>query len=55
MNQSEREYLQSIFTDCVEQEREGMLSNYGAGQGDLCIELLGKQRNPFRPGTKLRH
>lgn len=44
-----REYLESIYEDCCEQEREGVLTVYGAGQGDLCIELLGKERGPFNP------
>ncbi|MFN3167779.1 MAG: hypothetical protein ACE37H_12020 [Phycisphaeraceae bacterium] len=51
MNQSERTYLEAVYKDCIEQEREGVLSVYGAGQGDLCIELLDKGREPFRPGT----
>ena len=49
MEPSVREYLESIYEDCCEQEREGVLTAYGAGQGDLCIELLKKGRRPFKP------
>lgn len=52
MNKAERAYLESMYKDCIAQEREGVLTFYGAGQGDVCIELLGKDRDPFRPGTQ---
>lgn len=51
MNKAERAYLESLYNDCLIQERECVLTFYGAGQGDLCIELLGKDRKPFRPGS----
>lgn len=50
MNEDEQKYLEAIYNDCIEQEHEGTLSVYGAGQGDLCIELLGTGRKPFRAG-----
>lgn len=54
MNEDERKYLESIYNDCVKEELEGVLSVYGAGQGDLCIDLLNKDRELFRPGTHPR-
>ena len=47
MNDEERDYLEEVYNDCEQQEAEGVLTAYGAGQGDLCITLLGKQRKPF--------
>ncbi len=52
MNKVERVYLESMYNDRIEQERACVLSVYGAGQGDLCTDLLGKKRDPFRPGTQ---
>jgi len=48
MNKAERSRLERVFWRCVRLEREGRLSGYDAGQGDLCIRLLGKRRQLFR-------
>jgi len=48
MDRKERSRLERIFWRCVRLEREGRLSGYDAGQGDLCIRLLGKRRQLFR-------
>lgn len=48
MNQKEREYLEEIYKDCINLERRKDLTEYGAGQGDLCILLLKKKRKSFK-------
>ncbi len=50
MRKKEREYLEEVYRDCVEVEKTECLTGHGAGEGDLCIFLLGKNRRPFRIG-----
>jgi hypothetical protein len=47
MNKKEKAYLEKLFLDCVKLEKRKSLTEYGAGQGDLCICLLKKKRKPF--------
>jgi hypothetical protein len=52
MNAKEREYVEEVYRDCVELERVGDLTEFGAGQGALCCVLLGKElRRSFRIKT----
>lgn len=48
MNKKEREYLEEVYKDCLSLERRKDLTEYGAGQGDLCIMLLKKKRDVFK-------
>ena len=48
MNKGEKAKLEEIYRDCINLEGIKDLTEYGAGQGDLCIILLGKRRKPFR-------
>jgi len=47
MNKKERDILEEIYRECVELEGKRDLTEYGAGQGDLCIRLLKKGRDVF--------
>ena len=47
MKKKERNYLESVFEDCEKLEKENKLTEYGAGQGNLCIVLLKKNRKNF--------
>ena len=49
MNKREKAYLVEVYQDCVSLEKESDLTEYGAGMGDLCIELLKAKRNVFSP------
>ena len=42
----------SLLKESALWKREGVLTAYGAGQGDLYIELLEKDREAFRPGRQ---
>ncbi len=48
MNKKEKYYLEKVFQDCVTLEKQNKLTEYGAGQGDLCITLLKKKRKQFK-------
>jgi hypothetical protein len=48
MNKKEREKLESIYKDCVQLEKTYNLTEYGAGRGDLCKNLLKKKRKLFK-------
>ena len=48
MNKKEKSKLEKIYKDCVNLERKKDLTEYGAGQGDLCIVLLGKKKKAFK-------
>ena len=48
MNKQEREFLEEIYEECVELEGKRDLTEHGAGEGDLIVQLLGKDREPFR-------
>ncbi len=48
MNRREKAKLEEIYRDCVDLERRKQLTEYGAGQGDLCITLLKKKRKQFK-------
>ena len=47
MNKKEKALLEEEYQDCLELEKEGFLTEYGAGWGDLCIRLLKKKSEPF--------
>ncbi len=48
MNKKEKTHIEKVFQDCIKLEKENQLTEYGAGQGDLCISLLKKKREPFK-------
>jgi len=48
MDKQEKVYLEKIYKDCVNLEKKNDLTEYGAGEGDLCIILLKKKRNVFK-------
>ena len=48
MNKREKELLEKIYKDCEKLERHRDLTEYGAGQGDLCIRLINKKRKAFK-------
>ena len=48
MNKQEKSYLEKIYQDVLELEKQGNLTMSGAGMGNLCNILLGKQNPPFR-------
>ena len=49
MNKQEKSYLERIYQDVLELEKQGNLTMSGAGMGNLCSILLSKQRTrPFR-------
>ena len=48
MNKKEKTKVEKIFNDCIKLEKKGELTEYGTGQGNLCIMLLKKRRKPFR-------
>ena len=49
MNKKEKAYLEKVYNDCVKLEKHKDLTEYGAGEGDLCIILLKKKkRKPFK-------
>ena len=48
MNKKEKIRLEDTYRDCVQLERKNDLTEYGAGQGDLCAILLQKKRDFFK-------
>ncbi len=54
MNMKEKAHLEKVFQDCVKLERQNKLTEYGAGQGDLCISLLKKNKQPVEVKKVIR-
>ena len=52
MKRKEKKILEGIYKDTLRLEKKKDLTEYGRGQGDLCIILLKKKRKPFKKRRK---